>query len=103
MAFLNICGFETGNTMECALINGTFSIQTTTKRTGTYAAQFETHFTSTLYQTPMVSVATVALVVVPTRVSCPLALTFTSTTDKWEPLATAAITLSAEGKVVNRT
>lgn len=42
MAYLNICGFETGNLSEVTLIGGTatMSAQSTTKRTGSYAFQF---------------------------------------------------------------
>lgn len=36
-AILNICGFETGNDREASTTSGTFSIQSTTKHTGTYA------------------------------------------------------------------
>lgn len=39
MAYLNICGFETGDASELSSTNGTYSIQSTTKRTGTYAAR----------------------------------------------------------------
>lgn len=37
MARLNICGFQTGDFSECSASSGTVSVQSTTKRTGTYA------------------------------------------------------------------
>ena len=39
MAYLNICGFETGDTSEARVVTGTASIQGTVKRTGAYALQ----------------------------------------------------------------
>lgn len=39
MAFVNICGFETGDTSEVHTASGTLSVQGTTKRTGAYALQ----------------------------------------------------------------
>lgn len=36
-AYLNITGFETGDTLELNNVSGTYSIQSTTKRTGGYA------------------------------------------------------------------
>lgn len=39
MARLNICGEETGGSSEYIATSGTFSVQTTTKRTGSYALQ----------------------------------------------------------------
>ena len=49
MAFRNICGFETGNASEAFQALGTYSIQSTTKRTGNYALRVNPVTTGTGY------------------------------------------------------
>lgn len=47
MSILNICGFETGDSSESSTTAGTFSIQSTTVRTGSYALRVNPTTTGT--------------------------------------------------------
>lgn len=47
MTVLNLCGFESGNANEASSTGGTFSIQSTTKRSGGYALQVNPTTTGT--------------------------------------------------------